>query len=219
MNCPRCDQPLTESDRYCARCGLALRQGDPLHRIARAWRLEIAGDFGAAVAEYERLLLAATSDSERAVINKHLGNLHFRLGHLRRAREYLGLACQLEPGHAAFWHERGVVEYHMADLDGAVASLEQALRLDPDLQLARFWLGNARYHRGELEPAAAVFRELIERFPNFTIARFHLGVIYGRQGRGVEADEEFRQVLLKNPGDAAALWHLASRGAKAPVER
>jgi len=209
MNCPRCDQAVIESGRYCSRCGLALHQADPLHQIARAWRLELAGDFGAAVAEYERLLLAAATDSERAVVNKHLGNLHLRLGHLRRAREYLVEACRFEPGHAAFWHDRGVVEYHMADFDGAVASLEQALRVDPDLQLARFWLGNARYHRGELEPAATAFRELIERFPNFTIARFHLGVIYRRQGRAAEAEAEFRQVLLKNPGDAAALWHLA----------
>jgi superkiller protein 3 len=213
MNCSRCDQAVPETARFCSRCGLALSRGDPFHQVARAWRLEVSGDFGAAIAEYERLLEASSSDSEKAMVSKHMGNLHFRLGHLRRARIHLSTACELDPANAAFWYERGVVEYHMADFDGAIGSLQEALRRDPDLQLARFWLGNARYHRGDLESAATAFRELVERFPNFAIAHFHLGVIYGRQGRKAEADEEFRQVLVKNPRDAAARWHLAPSAA------
>lgn len=212
MNCPRCRHDVRPEARFCEQCGSILRSSDPAYQLSYAHRLETTGDLDGAVREYERLLESDGAAHETAAVHKHLGNLHFRLGHLRSGREHLARASTLEPANAAFWHDKGVIEYHMAEFDAAVASLKEALRRDAGLELAYFWLGNALYHRGDKEEAAAAFRELLERFPNFTIARFHLAVIYERQGRREEAEQEFRRVLFKNPDDAAARYYVSIPG-------
>jgi tetratricopeptide (TPR) repeat protein len=213
MNCPRCQGTITESARFCASCGSILQATDPAYQLSYAHRLETTGDLEGAVREYERLLEGSGMAGETAGVHKHLGNLHFRLGHLRAGRDHLARASALEPSNAAFWHDKAVIEYHMAEFDDAIDSLKEALRRDPDLHLAYFWLGNALYHRGDMDEAAASFRELLERFPNFAIARFHLGVIYERQGLREEASREFRRVLFQNPEDAAARYYVSGRGA------
>jgi tetratricopeptide (TPR) repeat protein len=210
MSCRTCGHDARETAQYCEQCGAILRRDDPASQLVHAYRLEVAGKLDEAVEEYERLLEHAPVPSEMAAARKHLGNLHFRLGHLRRAREHLARACESDPGRSAFWHDKGVVEYHAAGFDEAIQSFRIALDLNPDHQLAYFWLGNALYHRGELDEAATAFRDLLDRYPNFTIARFHLGVIYARQGKKEDSEEEFRRVLSKNPEAAAARFYVGS---------
>ena len=158
----------------------------------------------------EELMALGSVENTRdlAGVRKHLGNLHFRLGHLRRAKEHLAAACELDATNSTFWHDLGVVQYHSAELDRAITSFQEALTRDPDMHLAYFWLGNALYHRGMKDEAAEAFQELLKRYPNFTIGHFHLGVIYARQGNKQASEEEFRRVLLKNPEHAAARFYL-----------
>jgi protein O-GlcNAc transferase len=209
MKCPRCCYEVRESARFCERCGSILRSDDPAYELAYAYRLEITGELEEAARHYERILSDSELGADLPAVHKHLGNLHLRLGHLRRAKAHLSQACELEPGNAAFWHDLGVVTYHMADFDASIDALREALHRDPDQQLAWFWLGNALYHKGDKAGAARAFRSLIERYPNFTIAHFHLGVIYARQGKRRDAEEEFRRVLLKNPEDVAARFYVS----------
>jgi tetratricopeptide (TPR) repeat protein len=173
-------------------------------RLAFAMGLELRGEFDKAVQAFEDIVDAGDKGDNEALVRKHLGNLHLRQGHLRRAREHLNVACELEPENATFWHDLGVAHYYLADFDQCVQCMRKALEIDGDLQLSYFWLGNALYHRGDLDDAAATFQELLDRYPNFTIGNFHLGVIYQRQGKEDAAQEQFQTVLLKNPDDAAA---------------
>lgn len=209
MKCTHCDSPVSKTARFCENCGSALRRDDHAHLLSQAYRTELAGQLDEAATEYERLLNEMPAGAESAVVSKHLGNLHFRLGHLRRARGHLVEACDLDRRNPALWHDLGVIDFHLAHFDGAVEALECALKLDENSLLALFWLGNALYHRGDFEEAAEAFSKLIERNPNFTIARFHLGVIYARQGEKEKAEEEFRRVLMKNPEDAAARFYVS----------
>ncbi len=210
MNCSRCDSPVNDTARFCESCGTPLMGRDRQERIVHAYLQELAGNIDAAAAEFETMVEEGGEDSASATVRKHLGNLHFRLGHLRRAREHLGRACELQPENATLWHDMAVVQYYAADFDGAIDSLRNALKRDPGLLLAYFWLGNALYHRGDLAGAIKAFRTLIGLHPNFTIARFHLGVIYARQGDKEKAAEEFRRVLLENPEDAAAQFYVST---------
>jgi len=187
---------------------VALKNGALIDGLTQAYREEAAGNLEKAVEDYEALLKDA-NESESAVVRKHLGNLHFRMGHLRSARAYLGSATEVDAGNASLWHDLGVVEYHMADFDRAVDAFRHALVADPNLHLTYFWLGNALYHRGDYKSAASAFQELLERYPNFTIARFHLGVIYARQGDDRKAKEQFHKLLLHNPDDVAARYYVA----------
>ena len=207
MKCPRCEHLCPDTARYCEQCGSLLRCDDPSYPLADAYRLELAGKLNEAVATYEKLL-EGPCDQQASPISKHLGNIHFRLGHLKRAKAHLARACELDPSNATYWHDLGVVQYHMTDFEGAEESLRNALERDPDLHLAYFWLGNALYHKGEYEEAKKAFHELLERYPNFAIARFHLGVIYSREGNREAATKEFCSVLLKNPEDAVARFYV-----------
>ena len=191
MKCTHCNSPVSETARFCESCGSSL-----------SGRLEDAVD------EYEKLL-GDDNGGGSAVVSKHLANLHFRMGHLRRARNYLTDACALDERNPTLWHDLGVIEYHLAQFDGAVSALRRSLELDENSLVALFWLGNALYHRGDFDAAAEAFATLIERYPNFTIARFHLGVIYARQGAKDKAEAEFRRVLMKNPEDAAARFYVS----------
>lgn len=209
MNCPHCEHPCGDAAKYCEACGGSLHGGDLGLALGQAYREELGGRLEAAAAMYERLLEKNAAGARSAVVRKHLGNLHFRLGHLRLAREHLSRACELDPDNPAPFHDLGVVAYHMADFDGAVEALRRAVGTGAGLELAWFWLGNALYHRGDLDDAAEAFRELLSRYPNFTIARFHLGVIYARQGDKSRAEDEFRRVLATSPADAAARYYVA----------
>ncbi len=210
MNCHACGRGVSRAAHFCDQCGAILSREDPVNQLAYAYRLELGGRPEEAVNEYESLTTRKLPSSEMAVVRKHLGNLHFRLGHLRKAQTHLEKACGIEPGNATFWHDLGVVEYHMVNFDAAIECFRKALEQDPHLHLGYFWLGNALYHAGELDDACQAFEDLLQRYPNFTIARFHLGVLYARQGKREESEEEFRRVLHKNPQDAAARFYIAS---------
>jgi tetratricopeptide (TPR) repeat protein len=177
-------------------------------RLAFALGLEMRGELDRAVHAYEEIVEAGDRGPNEALVRKHLGNLHLRMGHLRRAREHVNAACELDPENPAFWHDLGVVHYYLADFDACVECMRRAITIDRDLQLCYFWLGNALYHRGDLDDAASTFGELLERYPNFTIGNFHLGVIHERKGETAKAKEQFRAVLLKNPHAKSAQHYL-----------
>lgn len=206
--CPHCNHQVTEAARFCENCGAILQRNDPAYQVAYAHRLEMEGRFTEAITEYEKLIERGASTHELLAVRKHLGNLHFRLGHLRRAKEHLRAVCDAEPANATYWHDLGVVEYHAAEFDDAIAAFQEALVRDPDLQLAYFWLGNALYHRGRNAEAIEAFRELLDRYPNFMVGHFHLGVLYARGGNIEEAESHFRRVLNKNPEAAAAQFYV-----------
>ncbi|MBM3319175.1 MAG: tetratricopeptide repeat protein [Candidatus Eisenbacteria bacterium] len=206
--CPYCNHQPSESARFCENCGAILQRNDPAYQLAYAHRLEMEGRFGEAIAEYEKLIEKGVMREQLPALRKHLGNLHFRMGHLRRAKEHLRAACEMEPGNAAFWHDLGVVEYHGAEFDDAIAAFQEALVRDADLLLAYFWLGNALYHRGRNDEAIEAFGELLDRYPNFMVGHFHLGVIHARRGNVEEAEGHFRKILQKNPEAAAAQFYV-----------
>jgi tetratricopeptide (TPR) repeat protein len=205
--CPACDYQSPPDARFCAWCGAILKRDDVARQLAYAFRLEEDGRLGDAILEYE-MLTGRPDLLHRAIVLKHLGNLHFRLGHLRRAKRYLGDACALEPANATFRHDLGIVHYHLAEFEAAGECFEAALRSDPDLQLSWFWLGNSRYLLGRRDEAIAAFRELLDRYPNFAVAHFRLGVIYARAGEKEKAEAEFRRVLEKNPEAAVARFYM-----------
>ena len=203
-----CDSPVSETARFCESCGSALSGDDLVSRLGQAYRIELSGRLEDAVIEYEKLLGNDASGGS-VVVSRHLANLHFRMGHLRRARKYLVDACGLDESNPTLWHDLGVIDYHLAQFDEAVSALRRSLELDENSMVALFWLGNALYHRGDFDEAVEAFSLLIDRYPNFTIARFHLGVIYGRQGEKDKAAAEFRRVLMKNPEAAAARFYVS----------
>jgi tetratricopeptide (TPR) repeat protein len=207
-----CDSPASDTARYCENCGSVLQNGSQEGQLAQAYLHELSGSFDAAVDIYEALVAEGMNEPDASAVRKHLGNLHLRLGHLRRARAHLTAVARRNPANATIWHELGVIAYHMAEFDEAASCFRRALEQDAELQLAYFWLGNALYNRGDFDEACDTFRALVDRYPRFTIARFHLGMIHAHQGEREKAEEEFGRALLKNPADVAARFCVGKNG-------
>jgi tetratricopeptide (TPR) repeat protein len=95
-------------------------------------------------------------------------------------------------------------------LDAAIAHLQQAVTLRPDLAEAHSNLGNALSERGQLPEAVAEMQRALQLDPGFAEARNNLGTLLSRQGRQEEALEQYRQAVTIRPDFAEARKNLAN---------
>jgi tetratricopeptide (TPR) repeat protein len=65
-----------------------------------------------------------------------------------------------------FWLNRGIQEYKAGDLEGAIASWEKALDIQPDLHEAWYNRGIALNDLGRYEEAVASYDKALELKPN-----------------------------------------------------
>lgn len=106
-------------------------------------------------------------------------------------------------------HQLGVELQQAGRLREAADAYEEALSIDPRLELARSNLAMALYQLGEIDQAISHLKALLETHPLNVKARFNLGGIYAAIGRDDQAIEAYRQVLALEGGHAMALHNLA----------
>ena len=87
----------------------------------------------------------------------------------------------------------------LRDARGAVAEIEEALKISPDNSRAFVSLGAVQTHGGEAKQAEAAFRQAIALDPDSVNAKLALAnFLWGAQ-RGPEAEELLKDVLAKEP--------------------
>jgi hypothetical protein len=91
--------------------------------------------------------------------------------------------------------------------EDALASFEQAVRLDPTLVAARLNLGIALFNVNRYEEAEAIFLALTSTRPDDVRAWYNLGLIYRNTGRSPEADRAFSEAVRIDPEDPDS-WYL-----------
>ena len=102
------------------------------------------------------------------------------------------------------------------NIEGAITSMESALRLDPDYTLARVSLAEA-YWRKALQSsdkqwaarAIAEAEKAVQMTPDLAAARSRLGDIYSQNGRAEDAIRELQAALRLDPGNVEAHRALA----------
>ena len=92
------------------------------------------------------------------------------------------------------------------DFVSAIASLTEAIRLDPDLPDAYYNRGLARRRKGELDGAIKDYGEAIRLNPEFADAYYGRGITYGKKGELDKAVADFTEAIRLNPKDAEAYW-------------
>ena len=103
------------------------------------------------------------------------------------------------------WHfNLGAALQQLGQGEAAIASLRQALALDPGALAILNTLGNALMRAGQPEEALAQYRRAIVLEPADKEARHNLARALKQLGRFDEALDQFRQVLAADPDDFAA---------------
>src|SRR5262245_37990099 len=105
-------------------------------------------------------------------------------------------------------YAEGVTAYQAQDMQAAVASFSEAIRVAPpfcpEKAPAYFWRGAARYSLGEYAEATDDFNEAIRLDPSNAAAYRNRGAAYHRQGEEDLALADLDESLRLDPSDVEA---------------
>jgi hypothetical protein len=122
-------------------------------------------------------------------------------GDHRRGLQEALLRHRLErnPNDFAAHLNLGAVMLSRLDSQGAVTTLEEAVRIDPRRPEAHDMLGSALSRVGRSEEALWQFQLAVEADPEYMNARYDLAGALAKSGKYDEAVEQFRYVVKKFP--------------------
>lgn len=103
----------------------------------------------------------------------------------------------------------GALQFDLARWGEAEATLLRALKADPNLWVAHFYLGLVYRAQGRLEAAEATLQHAVEQSES-SITLNVLGVVQLELGLKELAQESFRRALVADPRDAEVLYNLAT---------
>lgn len=100
----------------------------------------------------------------------------------------------------------GLSHFQQHNYDAAIASFQQAIKLEPRAAAAYNMLGMSyRFKYNQLRDPAlrekeiAAFAQAVEIDPKFWVAMINLGTTYYAQGKKAEAAQWFKKALTLNP--------------------
>ena len=157
MRCTRCGHLATSKDKFCAECGMFLRDAYLDHRLLFALQHEREGRSRDARNELERIL---DTEPEHVLANHLLGTLLFHQGLLEGAVERYARAVAAAPAFVLGHYDLGVAWYHRGNMPKAIGSFRRCLEIDPQYNAAHYRLALSLFHAGELEEALEALRTL-----------------------------------------------------------
>ncbi|MFE6866229.1 tetratricopeptide repeat protein [Kitasatospora sp. NPDC057692] len=187
---------------------------DPLARLALALEhtARTAGDAPDALAPWAEMLGQAAQDSDDAELIRWAGRIHAAAGGEQPVLETLdALAGPGLPARVRAWAltHRGY-QYFVEDRDDdALADLDQAVAIAPDLPQALAYRGRVLNWHGHHGRALADFTAALALDPEYAWALSRRGEARQLAGLAEEAMADFTAALALDPDDA---WALGSRG-------
>jgi tetratricopeptide (TPR) repeat protein len=103
----------------------------------------------------------------------------------------------------------GALQFHLERWGEAEATLLKALKADPNLWVAHFYLGLVYRAQGRLEAAEASLQHALKQNESSSTLNV-LGVVQLELGLKELAQESFRRALVADPRDAEVLYNLAT---------
>lgn len=109
-------------------------------------------------------------------------------------------AIALNPNDAESYANQGIALVWAGRIDGAILSLEMALRFDPNMRAQHFWnLGLAYYLKARYDDAIVVLEKSIERRPDSAYEHAVLAACYAQINRPKKAMASVAAVRRLNP--------------------
>jgi tetratricopeptide (TPR) repeat protein len=195
-------------------------QKDPTFAPARLSLAETyirQGNGAGALAEYVR---AADLLPDDAGVQLKAGALLLAAGKTQDALVRADKVIARDPKDAKALTLRANALALLADLDGAIEQMQEAVTLGPSA-LGQANLGALQSEKGQLPEAEASFRKGVETDPRSIPARLALGQFLVKNGRREEAEDVFREAVAVDARDStanramAAYYISANRAAEA----
>lgn len=116
--------------------------------------------------------------------------------------------CEREPAAPENWFMLATVAGQTGQLEEALDSYNQALRLQPAMPAAWFNKGMLCHSRGDLDQAEACYREVLRFDSDFAPACINLGNVLFIRGDVQEAESCYRRAVALQPDSVDALANL-----------
>lgn len=130
------------------------------------------------------------------------------LGRLKEAieefKQVVNLAIKDEPKILALYN-MGNAHADLGEYQEAIASYQQAIKLNSQLSKPHNNLGLAYAASNRIADAVTEFKQAVQLRPDYAEAHYNLGVAYLQLGRKAEAEEQHRILLKLKPELAAKL--------------
>src|SRR5262249_49925281 len=133
-----------------------------------------------------------------------LGTIYLDRGDAANAAKFLSRAAELKADDAPIQTGLGRALFDQGAYGLAEQAFENALRLRPDLGIAKLYLARSRVRLERLDSARALFTELLEAGVQTLGANAGLGYIARKQDRVLQALKYYRRALAIDPSNAGA---------------
>lgn len=160
-------------------------------------------------------LLLATTDRDLEKL-PNAWNLLMRKSELERvrgnfaiAKKAIDKACEISPGAAAVWFERGMLGESMHRLETAAASYQQALRIDKNHAMAHMQLGTLFGRSGNDAKALMHFGEAVRVLPSSPRAHNNFATANFAANNLKVAEQHYRRAIALQPTYFNAQFNLA----------
>jgi Tfp pilus assembly protein PilF len=104
----------------------------------------------------------------------------------------------------------GTTKFFVNDFVGALADLQKAVELNPNLPDLYAYYGLALLSSGDQEGARKAFAKALEQDPNNFDANLRMGVVLRKDDDNVAAMKYFQHALQVRPGDLGVRYQIAS---------
>jgi predicted Zn-dependent protease len=174
----------------------------------------------------EELGVAANQIPASRLYNMALAEALLGWGHFGVAVDFLNAVAERFHQFPEFHYYLGLANFKLNKSTVALPEFEEALRLDPNLHLAKFGLAACRATNGDLQGAADLSRVLVREHPNNSRYWLALAQVLNAIGQSAwpEGLQASRRALALKPGDpvielqtAVILVHLEKYNGARPL--
>lgn len=154
--------------------------------------------FTEALVRGQQALMIVNSDGATGALQFRVREL-LRQGALEDADALVAAVLARAPADADALYMCGVIANRRRDHGAAIAALQQAISIRPDMALAWLAVGNAYLRLDQLASAEEAYRAVVAREPGWADAHFNLGLVLKRKGDRLAAASALRAAWLHDP--------------------
>ncbi len=139
--------------------------------------------------------------------HNNLGMVYYITGDLNAAEEHFNKAVAIRP-LASTYANLGSLYRRQGQMQKALTTYQDALRMSPNERDAYFGLGILFSQAGEFPQAELAYQKAIELDPSDASTYLNLGVLYMQNGQTQKAIDEYQKAIERNPFYANAFFNL-----------